>query len=378
MVVGFGGRKIIMENNDTSYYGRILIKSLATYYPDNYYILYSPENETNKRLTSLFNEDSVLEFGYCTEFLLQLQRSKVDVENFDIAPLAEYLNSVGNSLVIFKEGTIVKVHVHTMNPGDILNHCQKYGEYLTLKIENMTLQHNETTIQNNYEPISFNPHKKYGIVAVAAGEGIKETFASLGCDAVVDGGQSMNPSAKDIIDALDKVNADTIFVFPNNSNIVMTAKQAASLYDKADVRIIPSKSIGEGYAAISMFDQSVGGTEDIIENLTEIISCVVTGAVSVAVRDTEKDGVAVKKDEFIGFVGDTIYVSEKDRNTALLSLSEKIGAKDYDIILVICGADAGEDEADAVFKDLKQKYRRSEVIMINGGQPVYDYIIILE
>ena len=265
-----------------------------------------------------FNEDSELEFGYCTEFLLQLQRSKVDVDNFDITPLADYLNSVGNSLVIFKEGTIVKVHVHTMNPGDILNHCQKYGEFLTLKIENMTLQHNETTIQNNYEPITYNPHKKYGIVTVAAGDGIKETFISLGCDAVVDGGQSMNPSAQDMINAFEKVNADTIFVFPNNSNIVMTAKQAAALYDKADVRIVPSKTIGEGYAAISMFDQSVGDTDDIIENLSEIIDGVVTGAVSVAVRDTEKDGVTVKKDEYIGFVDETIYVSEKSRNDALI------------------------------------------------------------
>ena len=325
-----------------------------------------------------FNEDSELEFGYCTEFLLQLQRSKVDADNFDIKPLADYLNDVGNSLVIFKEGTIVKVHVHTMKPGDILNHCQQFGEFLTLKIENMTLQHNETTIQNNYEPITYNPHKKYGIVTVAAGDGIKETFVSLGCDAVVDGGQSMNPSAQDLINAFEKVNADVIFVFPNNSNIVLTAKQAASLYDKADVRIIPTKTIGEGYAAISMFDQSVGEADDIVENLKEIIEGVVTGAVSVAVRDTEKDGVTVRKDEYIGFVDDTIHVSEKDRNAALLALTEKLGAKDYDIMLLIVGSDATDEEARAAYAKLKESYRRTEIIMINGGQPIYDYIIILE
>ncbi len=325
-----------------------------------------------------FNEDSELEFGYCTEFLLQLQRSKVDADNFDITPLADYLNDVGNSLVIFKEGTIVKVHVHTMKPGDILNHCQQFGEFLTLKIENMMLQHNETTIQNNYEPITCNPHKKYGIVTVAAGDGIKETFVSLGCDAVVDGGQSMNPSAQDLINAFEKVNADVIFVFPNNSNIVLTAKQAASLYDKADVRIIPTKTIGEGYAAISMFDQSVGEADDIVENLKEIIEGVVTGAVSVAVRDTEKDGVTVRKDEYIGFVDDTIHVSEKDRNAALLALTEKLGAKDYDIMLLIVGSDATDEEAQAAYAKLKESYRRTEIIMINGGQPIYDYIIILE
>ena len=325
-----------------------------------------------------FTEDSELEFGYCTEFLLQLQRSKVDVDNFDISPLSEYLDSVGESLVIFKEGSIVKVHVHTMHPGDILSHCQKYGEFLTLKIENMTLQHNETTIQNNYKPIECKPHKKYGIVTVAAGDGIKETFVSLGCDAVVDGGQSMNPSTQDLITAFDTVNADVIFVFPNNSNIVMTAKQAASLYDKADVRIIPSKTIGEGYAAISMFDQSVGDTDDIIENLGEIIDGVVTGAVSVAVRDTEKDGVAVRKDEYIGFVDDTIYVSEKDKNDAIAGLCEKLGAKDYDIMLLIVGSDVTEEESKAAYARLKETYRRTEIIMINGGQPIYDYIIILE
>ena len=325
-----------------------------------------------------FTEDSELEFGYCTEFLLQLQRSKVDVDNFDISPLTKYLDDVGESLVIFKEGSIVKVHVHTMHPGDILNHCQKYGEFLTLKIENMTLQHNETTIQNNFKPIEVRPHKKYGIVTVAAGDGIKETFVSLGCDAVVDGGQSMNPSTQDLITAFDTVNADTIFVFPNNSNIIMTANQAASLYDKADVRIVPSKTIGEGYAAISMFDQSVGGADDIIENLKEIIDGVVTGAVSVAVRDTEKDGVTVKKDEFIGFVDDTIYVSEKDKNDALCTLSEKLGAKDYDIMLLIVGSDVTEEESKAAYARLKEAYRRTEIIMINGGQPIYNYIIILE
>ena len=242
----------------------------------------------------------------------------------------------------------------------------------------MTLQHNETTIQNNYEPIQYNPHKKYGIVAVAAGDGIKETFVSLGCDAVVDGGQSMNPSAQDLITAFGKVNADTIFVFPNNSNIILTAKQASSLYDKADVRIVPSKTIGEGYAAISMFDPSVGEADDIVENLKEIISGVVTGAVSVAVRDTEKDGVSVKKDEYIGFVDDTIYVSEKDKNDALCTLSEKLGAKDYDIMLLIVGSDVTEEESKAAYARLKEAYRRTEIIMINGGQPIYNYIIILE
>ena len=176
-----------------------------------------------------FTETSVLEFGYCTEFLLRLQSAKVDLDTFDEAELIDYLNSVGESVVCFREGSIVKVHVHTKTPGDILNQMQRYGEFLTFKMENMTLQHNENHMAEKLAPKPRTPHKPFGVVSVAAGEGIKDAFVSLGCDAVVDGGQSMNPSAEDLIAAFRRVNADVIFVFPNNSNIIMTAKQAAQL-----------------------------------------------------------------------------------------------------------------------------------------------------
>ncbi len=325
-----------------------------------------------------FTEDSVLEFGYCTEFLLRLQTSKIDIGAFRVDELINYLNSVGDSVVCFQEGTVVKVHVHTKTPGNIINHMQHYGEFLTFKMENMTLQHNENHMQEKFAPKIGKPHQPFGMVAVAAGEGIKEAFVSLGCDVVVDGGQSMNPSAEQLIAAFREINADVIFVFPNNSNIVMTADQAAQLYDSAEVRVVPTKTIGEGYAAISMLDTTVGDTDDIIEDLKEVIAGVVTGMVSRAVRDTEMDGVEVRKDDFIGFVGDKIYVDSPSRNEAAEALCEAARADRYDIMLLVCGADASPEEAQALYSGLKRKYRNTEIVMIDGGQPIYDYIIILE
>ena len=325
-----------------------------------------------------FTENSVLEFGYCTEFLLRLQTSKIDVDAFETDELIDYLHSVGESVVCFREGTIVKVHVHTMNPGNIINKMQEYGEFLTFKMENMTLQHNENHMTEKLAPKAKLPYKPFGVVSVAAGEGIKDAFVSLGCDAVVDGGQSMNPSAQDLIAAFRRINADVILVFPNNSNIIMTAKQAAQLYTDADVRVVPTKTIGEGYAAISMLDTSSGDPDAIVAELEEVIADVVTGMVSRAVRDTEMNGVAVRKDDFIGFVGDTIHTACETRNEAAVKLCEATNARRYDIMLLVCGSDATDEEAQALCKALKKQYRRTEIVMINGCQPIYDYIIILE
>lgn len=327
---------------------------------------------------SSFTKDSILEFGYCTEFLLRLQSSKTDVDAFDENELKEYLGRIGESVVAVKEDSIVKVHVHTMHPGEVLDHCQKYGEFLTMKIENMMLQHHAKIAQSRVEIKTQKPHKPYGIVTVASGDGIKETFTSLGVDVVIDGGQSMNPSAEAFVEAFESINADTILVFPNNSNIILTAKQAAALYGKSDVRVIANKTIGEGYAAISMLDTSSGDTEAILAEIEEVIASVVTGTVSRASRDTEKDGVAVHNGDYIGFVGDTIYVDSPSANDAALSLAKALGAGDYDVMLLICGKDPTPEAAEKLFDELKKNYKRTEVIMIDGGQPVFDYLMILE
>ena len=330
---------------------------------------------------SAFTEDSVLEYGYCTEFLLRLQNCKTN-GRFDEKEFSDWLNANGESVVVFRDGSIVKVHVHTMTPGVILNRCQKYGEFLTLKIENMMLQHSVTDIKNNYgkdEPtLRVKPHKAYGIVAVAAGDGIKETFLSLGADEVVDGGQSMNPSAADFIRAFERINADTILVYPNNGNIIFTAQQAAQLYDKATVRVIKSRTIGEGYSSLSMLDYSSGDTDAIIAEAEEIIAAVVTGTVSKASRDTVKDGVSVREGDYIGFADDVIYVDDSDPVAAAEGLCDKLNAGKSDVILVICGSDAADGDAKRLCTLLREKYKRTEVIMIDGGQPIYEYIIVLE
>ena len=325
-----------------------------------------------------FTEDSELEFGYCTEFLLRLQNSKVDIDHFDVDGFTAWLNSVGDSVVCFKEGSIVKAHVHTKRPGDILNHCQQYGEFLTTKIENMTLQHNGSHGMQELKLKKRKPQKPYGIVTVASGDGLKELFVSLGCDVVVDGGQSMNPSTEDLIRAFDECSAETIYVFPNNSNIILTAQQAAQLYDNADVRIVLTKTIGEGYSAISMFDLSAGDPDAVTESLNELIKGVVTGMVSRASRDVSGGAVEVVKDDYIGFVGDEIYVDEPTAEDAMIALCDRLNAGNYDILLILAGKEPSADNARKMVDTLSEKYKRSEVIMVNGDQPIYDYILILE
>ena len=333
--------------------------------------------ETKKADLDAFGADSVLTYGYCTEFLLRLQNAKGDPEAFDLPAFVEYLNSVGNSVVAFREGTILKVHVHTMRPGDVLNRCQRFGEFLTLKVENMSLQHNETELPEITVTVP-KARKNAGIVAVAAGAGLKETFLSLGTDVVIDGGQSMNPSTADFLDAFDKTNADVIYVFPNNGNVLMTAKQARDLYPASDIRVLNTHTVGEGYAAISMMDTNAGEPDEIVAELDEIIHSVTTGFVSRASRNAEKDGVHVHSGDFIGFIGDTIYVNDRDAVDTAIALSRSMHVENCGVLLLLVGLDAPEAEADNLFSALTEQYPRTEVIRIDGGQPVHQYILVGE
>ena len=337
----------------------------------------SPSSASRSVDLSAFDENSTLEYGYCTEFLLRLQTAKTDIDSFDLDAFTEELNSMGDSVVCFREGTIVKVHVHTHRPGQILDHCQKYGEFLTTKIENMTLQHNETHIKTGFKLKNTKPKKPYGLVAVAAGRGIQDIFRSLGVDVVVEGGQSMNPSAEDFVKAFEHIEAETIYVFPNNSNILLTARQAAEFYSGADIRIIPTRTVGEGYSAISMFDVNVGDADAICGYLGEVIEGTVTGMVSVASRDTHTDRLRILKGDYIGFVGDDIYVNASTAEEAMFALCGELNAGSYDILLLLAGNDAASDAASAMCGRLEAEYRRTEVIMMDGGQPIYDYIVIL-
>ena len=325
-----------------------------------------------------FTEDSELQFGYCTEFLLRLQRSKTDIEKFDVNGFTELVKSMGDSVVSFLDGTVVKVHVHTMHPGQILNECQKYGEFLTLKIENMMLQHNETVIENRFEIKKEKVRKKFGVVAVASGKGLVETFESLGADAVVDGGQSMNPSSGDFIAAFETVHADTILVFPNNGNVILAAMQAAEMYEKADVRVIPTKTVGEGYSALSMLDTDGRTPEEAEEEAKEYSQGVVTGFVSRAGRTTEMDGVSIIEGDYIGFSDDVVYSDSPDKCEAAAVLCDRLDAGSYDVILLLSGEGALPEEAQRLYDCISAKYKDAEIIMRDGGQPLHDFIIVLE
>jgi hypothetical protein len=317
---------------------------------------------------SAFTEDSVLEFGYCTEFLLRLQRSKVDLDHFDESVLSDWLAAHGESLVFFRDGSIVKVHVHTPTPGEILNHCQQYGEYLTVKIENMTLQHHENRMDERYRTKG----KALGVVAVAAGKPLQEAFREMGADAVIEGGQTMNPPVQAFLDAFDRIGAESILVLPNNGNILLTARQAAAMYDKARIEVLPTRNLGEGYFALANLDTSET-VDEIVAELGEVLEGCVTGMVSRAIRDSQ----AGHSGDYLGFSDKDILCGSPERRQALLDLAGRLDAGSHDIALLLTGADVPADEAEAVTETLTRQFPRTEFSQITGGQPVYDYILLL-
>lgn len=326
-----------------------------------------------------FDEDSILEFGYCTELLLRLQNAKTDIANFDVGVITDYLQTIGDSIVAVRNGSIVKLHVHTMTPHKVLEFCQQFGEFLKTKIENMSLQHNNTVGEPKQEyTITHRERKKYGIVAVASGEGLKKTFLERGSDAIVDGGHSMNPSAEAFLNAFDAVNADTIFVFPNNGNIILTAKQAAGLYQNSDVRVIESRTIGEGYAALAMFDTGSENTDLIVKELTESMSGVVTAEISHCIRDAKMQNSEMHTGDYIGLCGKEILAVNSTRLVTVCETIDKLNFSQYDICILICGRDATEDEAQRISAYVNGRYKGKEVYIIDGGQDVYDYILIIE
>lgn len=350
-----------------------------------------------------FGPDSVVTFGYCTEFLLRLQTSKVgDPDAFDPSPIKEFLESAGESVVCFKDGSIVKAHVHTPTPGQILNKVQQWGEFLTVKIENMNLQHSGVTIQNNFdtaaggtatepeaakteakpeakpaEEIFAKKRKRYAVVAVACGEGLVQAFKDAGVDEVIEGGQTMNPSAADFVAAFERADAETIFVFPNNSNIILAANQAASLYKGCEIVVLPSKDLGSGYVAAASIDRSCPDKQQIVDAAIETIGSVETCMVSKATRDAQMDGVEVHEGDYLGFERGRIICAEKTREVAALKVAETLGIGLHDVAIVFSGADTPEAEAAAFAETLQNKFPRTETMLTPGGQPVYDYIIIL-
>ena len=331
---------------------------------------------------SAFGPDDTLDFGYCTEFILRLQNSKVDIENFDISRIIDILNGEdikGDSIVALCDDSVVKVHVHTKNPGIVLDKMRQFGEFLTIKIENMSLQHNENIGDSQLKENRKREHKKYAVVAVGQGQGIIDLFKELGADIVIGGGQTMNPSTENFINAFKELDADNIIVFPNNPNIYMAAKQAAKLYKGANVEIIRSNSIVECYAALTMLDFSSDDLIIILGNFNETIRNVVPGEITTATRDTTISGINVKKDDYIGLVDGDLVASNKSKDECLIESVKSVkDLQDKQVLVLFYGESVDEEEVNALIEKLNQEFPHLEVGAIPGGQAIYDYYFSLE
>ncbi len=324
-----------------------------------------------------FNADSELTYGYCTEFILQLQNKKVDVQNFDLEQINSFLKTIGNSIVSFKDEDIIKVHVHTFDPGVVLTECRKYGEFISVKIENMNIEHSKKdNIVSNVPP---KKHQKYAVVTVANGEGLQGAFKNMGADVVISGGQTMNTSTDDFIQAFNQLNADNILVFPNNSNIVMAAKMAADLYQNATVTVIPTKSVVEGYSAISMLNFESDDLKTILAGIKESIQNIKTLEVTYSIRDMEWQGVSIKKNDFICLYEGKIISSHKDRITAVQEAFEKIDQlADVEVMTMIYGRDISLEECNQLSSYAQSLNDYLETFCVKGDQDIYSYIIGLE
>jgi DAK2 domain fusion protein YloV len=296
---------------------------------------------------------------------------------------------MGDSLVLVQDEELVKVHVHTNQPGVAITLGQKYGDLQTMKVENMRLQH-DSVVESihehehnhdhkeavNYQPIK-EERSKYGIISVCFGEGIKQAFRELGVDYIIDGGQTMNPPTEEFIKAVKAVNAENVIILPNNSNVILSAEQTLTLCEDQNIRVLKTKSIGQGYASLMVFDNTQE-IDDNLESMSEIVANMTTGELTYAVRDTEMNGVAIKKGDFIGITKGNIVVSIPNRLEAVKGLLDKIVKDTSEIVTLFYGNDVEETEVNEVKAYLQSINEDVEVEIINGKQEIYAYIVAVE
>ncbi|MBU2659163.1 DAK2 domain-containing protein [Bacillus cabrialesii] len=330
--------------------------------------------EHHKSAQSMMNTEDI-EFGFCTEVMVRLDQTK---REFDEGTFRQDLSQFGDSLLVIADESLAKVHIHAEEPGNVLNYAQHYGELIKIKIENMREQHTSIISQESKPADNEKTPAKqpYGIVTVAMGEGISDLFKSIGASVVIEGGQTMNPSTEDIVEAVKSVNAETVFILPNNSNIIMAANQAASVIDE-QVFVIPAKTVPQGMSALLAFnpDQEAEANE---ANMLSAIQQVKSGQVTYSVRDTHIDGKDIKKGDFMGILNGTIIGTAEDQlSAAKMLLSEMIG-EDDEIVTILYGEDASQEEAEELEAFLSEKYEEIEVEIHNGKQPLYSYIVSAE
>ncbi len=315
-------------------------------------------------------------FAYCTEFIVMKKQGAKDA-----TALRAFLETIGDCVVVVDDDEIIKVHVHSNHPGKAIEEGLKFGELTKMKIENMREQHNniikadEAAQTNRKAPVA--PEKDMGFVAVAAGAGVEALFSDLGADQIVRGGQTMNPSTEDILEAIGQTPAHNVFVLPNNKNIIMAAEQAVKLADR-NVCVLQSKTIPQGIAAMMAFDPDA----DFVENrsgMTDALGNVESGQITFAVRDSEYDGHKIKQGEILAMDNGKIVFTETDVTKALVKLTKRLVSGSSSFITVIYGSDVSDEDADAAYEKLRAKISDNiDIVMVNGGQPVYYYIISVE
>ena len=316
------------------------------------------------------------EYGFCTEFILHLNEN--GMRHFSEISFKEELSTIGNSIVCVQDEDLVKVHVHTLEPQTAIKMGRRQGRFMKLKVENMQDQHDNILEKEEEEKHEAKraPHKKYGIITVAAGDGIKDMFKELRADIVVGGGQTMNPSTEDFVSAINQLNCDHIFILPNNSNIILAAQQAQTVCEDVDVHVIPSKTIPQGLSACIMFNPDVDVTAN-LDEMNDALANVKSGEVTYAVRDTTYEGMEIKKGQYMGMFGKAIVACQDDCMEATKELLDKMLDKDSELVTLIYGEDATGEQAQEL-ADYIEEHSDAEVEITNGQQPVYSFIIGVE
>ncbi|MFC0271254.1 DAK2 domain-containing protein [Metabacillus herbersteinensis] len=326
--------------------------------------------EHHKSVQSHMNTEDI-EFGYCTEFMVRFEdkNASFDEENF-----RQDLSEFGDSLLVIADEEVVKVHIHAEHPGEVLSYGQKYGSLINMKIENMRQQH--TDIVGSAPKVETKEKQKYGIVTVTMGKGIAELFRSIGAHSVIEGGQTMNPSTEDIVQAIKDVNAENIIILPNNSNIVMAAEQAASVVEE-NVLVIPTKTVPQGMAALLAFNPTA--TPEVNEPaMKAALNSVKTGQITYAVRDTNIDGLDIAKDDFMGIADGKIVTTDQHQLEAAKKLLTEILTEDDEILTIIQGEDSNDEEVQSIVAFVEENFSDIEIEVHEGKQPLYSYIFSVE
>lgn len=343
-----------------------------------------PDSATKGTGAAIENVD--IKFGYCTEFIIMIDKEfdeKTEVE------FKAFLSSIGDSIVCVALDDIVKVHVHTNHPGQAFEKALEYGQLTKMKVDNMREEHNQKVIEKSEmqqamaqeakkkEEKKQEPLKDYGFITIAPGKGLSEIFKGLGIDEVIEGGQTMNPSTEDILEAADKINAKVIYVLPNNGNIILAAQQAASIIEGKKLVVIPSKTVPQGITAMINFEMTRNEQEN-TEAMTSSMATVKTGQVTYAVRDTSIDGKEIHKDDILGLADNGLAAVGKDINTTVLDMLATMIDEDSELVSVYFGEDITEEQASEVVDAIEEKFPDVDVELQEGSQPVYYYIVSVE